>query len=138
MVYMEPEQMGWEPMFQSWQSKNVLCLAQEHSKMVGDFARWLFTPLLAFVRHNCTEAVPTSDLNLSWATLQLFDAIAISAGKGVLTGCKADAVLQGLFVLATTWSFGGAVDGKVSAEACRCTRMQLSAFVLSRLQHENG
>jgi hypothetical protein len=120
MVYIEPEQMGWQPMLRSWLAANASRLSTEHSKMVADLAQWLFRPLLAFLRRNCTEAVPTADPNLPQTALRLFDAAVADVGTEVLAGHKVDVILQGLFVMGTIWSFGGAVDRKVMPSYVAC------------------
>ena len=121
MVYTEPEQMGWQPLFTSW-----LC-RQEHlangaSEVIQSMAGWLFDPALAFVRQNCTEVVATSDVNLAWASLQLLEAFLTASDPAQLAGRQGAATLQGLVVMAVLWGFGGALSGQVCplAPAWRC------------------
>ena len=34
MVYMEPHQMGWRPLYNSWKNKLPTCFGEEHVKVI--------------------------------------------------------------------------------------------------------
>lgn len=70
MVYVEPEQLGWRPLRDSWINTLPGCL-QEHSQRLFKLFEWLLDPCIAFVRKNCYESVPTSDINLAQSLMRL-------------------------------------------------------------------
>ena len=113
MVYTEPQQLGWAPMFESWLLQQQETLGVAGSELVTIMAAWLFDPLLAFVRKNCNEAVPTADINLPWAALQLLDSMLRLSPTEQLTGRSAPAHIQAVMIMSLVWSFGGAVSTMV-------------------------
>jgi dynein heavy chain, axonemal len=76
MVYLEPHQMGWEPMFSSW-------LRTLPSQYVGESAmatvekmfRWLLPVCLRWVEKECKEVSPTSPINLAQSAMRLFSSM---------------------------------------------------------------
>jgi dynein heavy chain len=65
MIYMEPYQMGWRPIFESW--KNTLpeaLQAEEFIKTYNELIDWMMQPAIDFVRFHCVETTPTLDQNL--------------------------------------------------------------------------
>ncbi len=46
MIYMEPHQLGWRPMKESYMETLPASLTQEHKELVNDLFEWLFDPCL--------------------------------------------------------------------------------------------
>ena len=46
MIYMEPHQLGWRPLKESWMEKLPASLTQEHRELVNDLFEWLIDPCL--------------------------------------------------------------------------------------------
>ncbi len=85
--------------------------AQEARDRLDALFTWLVDPCLAFIRKNCKETVPTSDINLPvslmsivWSLYDEFrDAKAAVPAKDVLK------IVEGTFLFALIWSIGGSV-----------------------------
>ncbi|KAJ3333612.1 Dynein heavy chain 7, axonemal [Blyttiomyces sp. JEL0837] len=63
MVYLEPERMGWKPLVQSW-LEGLDFIPLEIIKFLFQLFDTLVTPCLQFVRRECKELSPTSDIGL--------------------------------------------------------------------------
>lgn len=50
MVYMEPHQLGWKPLFNSWKNKLPTCFVEEHIKVINELAEIIIQPCLDFIR----------------------------------------------------------------------------------------
>lgn len=70
MVYVEPEQLGWRPLRDSWINALPTCL-QEHAQHLFKLFEWILDPCIAFVRKNCHESVPTSNINLAQSLMRM-------------------------------------------------------------------
>jgi dynein heavy chain len=76
MVYVEPVNVGWQPLLASFLQfhvpKKVSVAGKAH---IEQLFRALVPACLLFVRKFCTEPVPTSDLSLVAAFLRLFESL---------------------------------------------------------------
>jgi dynein heavy chain len=57
MVYVEPEQMGWQPLHSSWMKTIPAFLTDEHHQRIHTLFNWMVDPCMAFIRKNCKEQV---------------------------------------------------------------------------------
>lgn len=82
MVYLQPEQMGWRPMFESW--KNTLPAffdnnpdEEENIKMnnVNELIDIVIDPMIKFIRSECQETTPTNDQGLIQALCRLWSTL---------------------------------------------------------------
>ena len=55
MIYVEPTEMGWEPLQRSWMNTLPEAFGEEHRERLEDLFEWLVEPCLRFVRKNCKE-----------------------------------------------------------------------------------
>ena len=46
MIYMEPHQLGWKPLKESYMERLPESLSQEHRELVNDLFEWLVDPSL--------------------------------------------------------------------------------------------
>eukprot|EP00899_Mesostigma_viride_P020786 jgi/Mesvir1/28709/Mv19680-RA.1 len=77
MVYLEPHQLGWRPLLESWLKTlpKVLQGEAEQSRIAGLFD-WLMPPCLRWLRHSgVRELSPTLDANIAQAAMRLFAAL---------------------------------------------------------------
>ena len=72
MVYMEPHQMGWRPIFNSWKNKLPTCFTDDHLKTINILMDVLVQPCIDFVRGECHETTPTQDQNLVMSLLRIW------------------------------------------------------------------
>ena len=50
MVYMEPHQMGWKPIFNSWKNRLPACLTEDHLKTINELVDVVVQPCIDFIR----------------------------------------------------------------------------------------
>ncbi|KAG7492071.1 hypothetical protein MATL_G00010690 [Megalops atlanticus] len=117
MIYMEPHQLGWAPLKDSYMNTLPETLKDEHRELVEDMFNWLVDPCLDFIYHECRFLVQTSPIHLAYSLMRLYtcllDEIAQS-GKNNQEPMSSQQVtmwLQGLFVFAVVWGLGGTING---------------------------
>jgi len=50
MIYMEPQSLGWRPLFKSWLHTLPLTFCEEHKRILSDMFERFVDPCLALVR----------------------------------------------------------------------------------------
>lgn len=82
MVYLQPEMVGWRPMFESW--KNTLPTffddnpeEAENAQMknIQELIDIVIDPMIAFIRSECQELSTTNDQGLIQALLRLWSTL---------------------------------------------------------------
>ncbi|XP_039631019.1 dynein heavy chain 3, axonemal [Polypterus senegalus] len=118
MIYMEPHQLGWAPLKDSYMETLPDTLGAEHRELVNDMFTWLVQPSLDFVRHQCRFLVQTSPIHLAFSTMKLFtcllDEIAETGKTGAdpMSSQQMTLWLQGLFLFSVVWTIGGTINGE--------------------------
>ena len=81
MVYMQPHETGWRPLFQSWLNTLPEFLTQLEDEQTSQFVKninelvdVIVQPCIDFVRNECHEVTPTNDQALVQALLRLWSA----------------------------------------------------------------
>ncbi|XP_068702145.1 dynein axonemal heavy chain 3-like [Montipora foliosa] len=134
MIYMEPSQLGWEPLVASWMDKeyppNLSIASKSSIQMMFD---WLIPPCLEFVTRQCREFVRTSAMHMVSSMLNLYSILldemreppqeekrktvmdeaefetAVDE-KPAKTEAEIMQWLQSLFLFSVCWSIGGNLD----------------------------
>ncbi|KAG7472883.1 hypothetical protein MATL_G00114010 [Megalops atlanticus] len=111
MIYMEPSQLGWEPILTSWlNTLPELLQAPENSTLLTELFHWLLPPSLRMLRKSCREVVSTSNSNVMVSLTRLFQMLLAeplqqsSASKNIRTW------IMGAFAFSLVWSVGGSCD----------------------------
>ncbi|MBN3303948.1 DYH3 protein, partial [Amia calva] len=118
MIYMEPHQLGWTPLKDSYMDTLPEALSKEHRQLVSDMFNWLVQPCLDFIRRECRFLVQTSPIHLAFSLMRLYscllDEIAASGeeGREPMSNQQITLWLQGLFLFAVVWSIGGTINGE--------------------------
>uniref|UniRef100_A0A8C8JPV4 Dynein axonemal heavy chain 12 n=1 Tax=Oncorhynchus tshawytscha TaxID=74940 RepID=A0A8C8JPV4_ONCTS len=100
MIYMEPSQLGWEPLVTSWINTLPEPLqAPDNTGLLMELFHWLLPPSLRMLRKQCREVVPTSNSNTVVSLTRLFE---ISTPSLFLW--------QAAFAFSLVWSVGGSCD----------------------------
>jgi len=74
MIYMEPSQLGVEPIITSWlESKVPNGCSDKQISMLGYLINWLVPPILDYVRRNGKFFLPMSDSHITSAILKLYE-----------------------------------------------------------------
>ncbi|KAI1896260.1 hypothetical protein AGOR_G00092970 [Albula goreensis] len=117
MIYMEPHQLGWTPLKDSYMDTLPETLGSEHRELIEDMFSWLVDPCLDFIYHDCRFLVQTSPIHLAYSMMRLYtcllDEIAESGkdDKEPLSSQQVTLWLQGLFLFAIVWGLGGTING---------------------------
>ncbi|XP_015175416.1 PREDICTED: dynein heavy chain 3, axonemal [Polistes dominula] len=64
MIYMEPSQLGWIPLFESYKKYLKEKLLLEQFELIVEIIEWLIEPVLTFIKYNCTTFIDTSELHM--------------------------------------------------------------------------
>lgn len=76
MIYMEPTQMGWKPMKESYMQHELPAnLTQEHRELVEDLFEWLVQPCLDFISHNCRLFIQTSHMHMVFTLQRMYSCL---------------------------------------------------------------
>ncbi|KAL0050690.1 hypothetical protein WJX82_005287 [Trebouxia sp. C0006] len=116
MVYVEPSQMGWRPLRDSWMQADLpAALTQDQRTHVHILFEWLVDPCIAFVRRNCRELVTTADINLPVSLMSLFSSLLDcfkpnAAGEPPVLPAEPTKLLEGLFIFSLIWSIGATTE----------------------------
>ncbi|CAL8305136.1 unnamed protein product [Lota lota] len=117
MIYMEPHQLGWTPLRDSYMDTLPDSLAVQHRQLIIDLFDWLLQPCLDFVARECRFLVQTSPIHLARSLMRLYtcllDEVAASGADGSegMSSQQTTMWLQGLFLFAVVWSVGGTING---------------------------
>uniref|UniRef100_A0A8C0TTX9 Dynein axonemal heavy chain 3 n=1 Tax=Canis lupus familiaris TaxID=9615 RepID=A0A8C0TTX9_CANLF len=105
MIYMEPHQLGWKPLKDSYMDTLPTSLTEEHKELVNDMFMWLVQPCLEFIRLQCKFVVQTSPVHLAFSMMRL------ELYEG-LTSQQIFLWLQGLFLFALVWTVAGTINAE--------------------------
>ncbi|MEQ2228566.1 Dynein heavy chain 3, axonemal, partial [Ilyodon furcidens] len=117
MIYMEPHQLGWSPLRDSYLNTLPKSLGVEHIELITDLFDWLVQPCLDFIDKECHFMVPTSPIHLAYSLMKLYtclmDEITASETNDAMNMSSEQITiwLQGLFLFALVWSLGGTITG---------------------------
>lgn len=78
MVYLEPHQLGWEPLLSSWlASLSATCpvLGKANFERLRRLFLWLLPPCLRFVEKEVKEISPTAPSNLAVSAMRLVESL---------------------------------------------------------------
>uniref|UniRef100_A0A8I3RUY3 Dynein axonemal heavy chain 3 n=1 Tax=Canis lupus familiaris TaxID=9615 RepID=A0A8I3RUY3_CANLF len=112
MIYMEPHQLGWKPLKDSYMDTLPTSLTEEHKELVNDMFMWLVQPCLEFIRLQCKFVVQTSPVHLAFSMMRLYSSLlGIELYEG-LTSQQIFLWLQGLFLFALVWTVAGTINAE--------------------------
>ncbi|KAM6899568.1 dynein axonemal heavy chain 3 [Xenentodon cancila] len=117
MIYMEPEELGWAPLRDSYMNTLPEGLAAEHRQLITELFDWLVQPCLDFINRECCFVVQTSSIHLVYCLIKLYtclmDELSASTRNGTqnISSEQITMWLQGLFLFAVVWSLGGTITG---------------------------
>lgn len=73
MIYMEPQSLGWRPVFKSWLNTLPKTFNDLHKTVLTDMFERFVDACLQMVRRKLKELAPTNDINLVKALMNLID-----------------------------------------------------------------
>ena len=113
MVYVEPEQLGEQPIVVSWMQIRPQHMKDEYKQLLQELFDWLLFPTMDFQRRNCNEPSSTIPQNLVQSMGHLMDSlhdIFLTEACLEMEDKKAYALIETSFLFAAVWSIGGSVD----------------------------
>lgn len=116
MIYMDPQQLGWKPLKDSYMHTLPPNLQDEHRELVNNLFMWLVEPCLDFIHHHCKAIVQTSSIHLTYSLMKLYTCLLDEIkqpeeeGKESMSSQQIALWLQGLFLFALVWTIGGTID----------------------------
>uniref|UniRef100_A0A8C3EWU4 Dynein axonemal heavy chain 3 n=1 Tax=Corvus moneduloides TaxID=1196302 RepID=A0A8C3EWU4_CORMO len=111
MIYMDPQQLGWKPLKDSYMKTLPPNLQEEHRALVRDFIFYL-----NFIHHRCKFIVKTSSIHLSYSLMKLYSSLldeikeSDEEDRESLSNQQITSWLQALFLFALVWTIGGIID----------------------------
>ena len=129
MIFLEPELMGWKPLFTSWLKDLPECFDEEIVKSIEDLVNWLIPPLIEFVRFQAIETTPTQDQNLVRSCLRLFRVLLKifdeDKAKMELPKKEMMTIIDGAFMFSLIWSVCASVITEFRKACNDCVRKLL-------------
>ncbi|ELW62513.1 Dynein heavy chain 3, axonemal [Tupaia chinensis] len=119
MIYMEPHQLGWKPLKDSYMETLPSSLTEEHKELVNDMFMWLVQPCLEFGRLHCKFVVQTSPIHLAFSMMRLYSSLldeikqAENEETELYEGLSSQQIflwLQGLFLFSLVWTVAGTIN----------------------------
>eukprot|EP01047_Picozoa_sp_COSAG01_P001177 COSAG01_NODE_25_length_37050_cov_211.559119_13_plen_3716_part_00 len=113
MIFVEPEEMGCQPLIDSWMMKRPEFMTDEQKQLLRDLFDWLVPPLLYFQRHDCKEPSATLDQTLVVSLMRVMESLQdafLTKAASELTAKEAGLRLEASFLFGTIWSIGISVD----------------------------
>ncbi|KAM7384052.1 hypothetical protein PAMA_011415 [Pampus argenteus] len=117
MIYMEPQQLGWSPLRDSYMNTLPESLSSEHRELIVALFDWLVQPCLDFIDKECRFVVQTSPIHLAFSLMKLYTCLideitaSVTGGEQNMSSQQITMWLQGLFLFAAVWTLGGTITG---------------------------
>lgn len=109
MIYMEPSQLGWHVLFESWLDALPEYFTAPFKELITKLFDAIIPPCLKFVRKQCKEYAPTAPLMQVNALMRLFacttEGIAEEKNSKVIEGW-----IRACFLFSFVWSIGASID----------------------------
>ncbi|KAM9777518.1 dynein axonemal heavy chain 12-like [Neosynchiropus ocellatus] len=113
MVYMEPAQLGWRPLVDSWIGGLPAGLQTlETRSLLLDLFSWLLPPAFRLLRQHCREVVSTSSSGLVVSLCRLFQMVLSEPLQTQPAGGDLHTWILAAFVFSLVWSVGGCCDAE--------------------------
>nr|XP_006252735.1 dynein axonemal heavy chain 12 isoform X3 [Rattus norvegicus] len=111
MIYLEPSQLGWEPIVASWLNSLKEPLNElEHQNLLKELFNWLVQPSLEFRRKKCKELIPTGNINAVVALTRLIEILLCTVVENDPSSKHIRVWIMATFVFSLIWSVGASCD----------------------------
>ncbi|XP_077172642.1 dynein axonemal heavy chain 3 [Paroedura picta] len=118
MIYMEPHQLGWKPLKDSYMNTLPSNLQENHIELINDLFMWLVQPSLEFIRHHCRVVVQSSPIHLTFSMMKLYSCLLDEIDQSsdeegeTMSSQQITLWLQGLFLFALVWTIGATINAE--------------------------
>ncbi|XP_040909250.1 dynein heavy chain 12, axonemal [Toxotes jaculatrix] len=111
MIYMEPSQLGWEPLAISWMNSLPEALqSPDNRSLLLELFHWLLPPALRMLRKHCREVVSTSNSNTVMSLCRLFEMLLTEPVNRDPGDKNIRTWIMAAFAFSLVWSVGGSCD----------------------------
>ncbi|XP_030279356.1 dynein heavy chain 12, axonemal [Sparus aurata] len=111
MIFMEPSQLGWDPLVISWMNNLPDPLqSPDNRSLLLELFHWLLPPTLRMLRKHCREVVPTSNSNTVMSLCRLFEMLLTEPVKTNPGDKNIRTWIMAAFAFSLVWSIGGSCD----------------------------
>ncbi|XP_070695267.1 dynein axonemal heavy chain 12 [Pempheris klunzingeri] len=111
MIYMEPCQLGWEPIVISWMNLLPDALQSPDNRfLLLELFHWLLPPTHRMLRKHCREAVSTSNSNTVMSLCRLFEMLLTEPVNTDPGDKNIRTWIMAAFAFSLVWSIGGSCD----------------------------
>nr|XP_054750956.1 dynein axonemal heavy chain 3-like isoform X12 [Lytechinus pictus] len=81
MIYMEPSQLGWQPLVASWMEHEVPdFITKQQKETMQMLFEWLLPPCLHHASRICRQLVPMSPMHMTMSMLRLYKCLLTDVG----------------------------------------------------------
>uniref|UniRef100_G3NDR4 Dynein axonemal heavy chain 12 n=1 Tax=Gasterosteus aculeatus aculeatus TaxID=481459 RepID=G3NDR4_GASAC len=127
MIYMEPSQLGWEPLVISWMNNLPDALqGPKNRSLLLELFHWLVPPALRVLRKHCREVVSTSDSNTVVSLCRLLEMLLTEPVKNSSDDKNISTWIMAAFAFSLVWSTGGSCDADSREKFSEFLRTTLS------------
>ncbi|KIZ07416.1 Dynein heavy chain 7, axonemal [Monoraphidium neglectum] len=121
MVYVQPDLLGWRPVFDSWLAALPAAITSEDREELSQLAAWLLPPCLRMAAKGCPQVLAVHEINLAVSCMRLVEAhlddlVRSEALAADTPPEKRSALLQCTFLFSLVWSVGANTDGEGRAK----------------------
>nr|Q3V0Q1.2 RecName: Full=Dynein axonemal heavy chain 12; AltName: Full=Axonemal beta dynein heavy chain 12; AltName: Full=Axonemal dynein heavy chain 12-like protein; AltName: Full=Axonemal dynein heavy chain 7-like protein; AltName: Full=Ciliary dynein heavy chain 12 [Mus musculus] len=120
MIYLEPSQLGWEPLVASWLNSLKEPLSElEHQNLLKELFDWLVPPSLVFRRKKC-KFLSLHDLSKYFKQVLIYYILVVSPKFSLKSNhYKIFFHQQASFIFSLIWSIGAScdTDGRLAFDA---------------------
>ncbi|XP_037628190.1 dynein heavy chain 12, axonemal [Sebastes umbrosus] len=111
MIYMEPSQLGWEPLVISWMNNLPDALqSPDNRSLLLELFHWLLPPALRMLRKHCREVVATGNSNTVMSLCRLFEMLLTEPVETTPGDKNIRTWIMAAFAFSLVWSVGGSCD----------------------------
>lgn len=75
MIYMEPTQLGWEPLLESYKNKLQKNFLPEQMTLFNEMVDWIVPTTFRFMKENCPLFIKTSEIHLFHVSYSNFQSV---------------------------------------------------------------
>lgn len=107
MVYLQPHELGWQHLFESWKNTLPEGFEEEQLKVLDSLFSVVVQPCIDFVRHEAKEQTPTEDQNLVVSLLRILRSMLKVFDEGTYTEAdkkQKQTVIESCFIFSAIWS----------------------------------
>ncbi|CAG0883772.1 unnamed protein product [Cyprideis torosa] len=114
MIYMEPLQLGWRPLWDSYFEEVKAVLNDEYREAFYEMTDWMVQPCLDFSTEECRHCVEVSSITLLNSFIRLHRCLLADLQENcpdAFTTPQGAHWVQHIFLFAVIWSIGATITG---------------------------